>query len=272
MASPQLEQLLGPSQWPLALVRLGKDFSFDLGLVLLLGFLSYFWFLRQPDAFLRRLFLVVPMVLIVLSSMFGMPEYWAKSILQKSDQLPREVCQGELSALVVLGGGLAGPDDLAVSSQSRVRHAVRWLNRLPQLQRERLPIILSAGPTLEGSSRSEASLMRELFQGLTHASSGYLLRIQLEERSLNTHDNAVGVAALLQERGQGQAIALVTSQLHMFRSFQTFRAVGFRVCPVASPAIEQNSEGFLNFRNGDRTVRVLNEYIGLVGYRFKGWL
>jgi uncharacterized SAM-binding protein YcdF (DUF218 family) len=246
-----------------------KDFSFDLGAVLLLMLCLQLVF-RKEFGRLRRLLFLLPVVLLLLTAMRGMPEFWAKPLFRHGAQLPIDVCQESLSALVVLGGGLAGPDDLAISTQSRVRAAARWLATLPVEQQSRLKIILSAGPTLEGSRRPESVLMKEAFFAWRPKSQADM--VMSEEQSLNTHDNATRVAALLNESGQGQAIALVTSGLHMPRSFATFQAVGFRICPVASPSVELSSEGFVNFRNGDRTVRVFNEYAGLLGYQLMGWL
>ncbi|MFZ9520300.1 MAG: YdcF family protein [Silvanigrellaceae bacterium] len=268
MASPIPGPTLIPSEWPLQWVRLAKDFGFDLGAVALLSLLLQ-WFVRSLPVS-RQILLLLPVLLVIFTSTKGMPEFWAKPILARSERLPLEACRNPFSALVVLGGGLAGPDDLAISSQSRVRHAARWMSVLPGARRDGLKIVMSAGPTLEGSTRPEADLMKEAFVAWRHDIAPE--RVLVEDKSLNTRDNATRVAALLGEKGQGQTVALVTSWLHMSRAVGAFRTVGFTVCPVPSPAVEHTSEGFLNFRNGDRTVRVFNEYVGIVGYRLAGWL
>jgi uncharacterized SAM-binding protein YcdF (DUF218 family) len=212
--------------------------------------------------------LALPLLLVVLTSTRKMPELWAIPIIEKTGRLSQEACRSDFAAVVVLGGGLAGPEDLAISSQSRVRHAARWLSVLSPQKREKLKVILSAGPTLQGSQIPEAALMKEAFTAWRQDFP--VSNIMVEDKSLNTHDNATGVARMLGEKGQ--TVALVTSWLHMPRAFASFRAQGMKVCPVPSPAVDHTSEGFLNFRNGDRTVRVLNEYAGLLGYRLMGWL
>jgi len=266
MASPVSEQFSQTSGWPLHWVRFVKDFSFDLGLIVVLG-LVILWFSRSLPR--RNLILLAfPTLLILLSSARGMPEFWAYPVLERTGRLSQEACRKDFAALVVLGGGLAGPEDLAISSQSRVRHATRWMSVLPPEKRGTLKVILSAGPTLQGSTVPESALMKEAFLAWRRDISE--ANIVVEDKSLNTHDNATGVGALLGERGK--TIALVTSWLHMPRAVGAFRAAGMNVCPVPSPAVEHTSEGFLNFRNGDRTVRVLNEYAGIVGYRLMGWL
>jgi uncharacterized SAM-binding protein YcdF (DUF218 family) len=267
MASPVPDQLTQTSSWPLQGVRFVKDFSFDLGALALLGVVLLVWFGRELSR-RTKLILAVPFLLLALTSARGMPEFWAMPILEKTTRLTQEACRKDFAALVVLGGGLAGPEDLAISSQSRVRHAARWLSVLPPGKREKLKVILSAGPTLQGSQIPEAALMKEAFMAWRRDIPES--NIVVEDKSLNTHDNATGVAGVLGE--QGQTVALVTSWLHMPRAFASFRAQGMNVCPVPSPSVDHTSEGFLNFRNGDRTVRVLNEYAGLLGYRLMGWL
>jgi uncharacterized SAM-binding protein YcdF (DUF218 family) len=267
MASPVPEPLSQTSEWPLQWVRFAKDFSFDLGALAVLGVVVALWFGRRLPR-VQRGVLTVPFLLVGLTSSRGMPEFWAIPILDKTARLSQEACRKDFAALVVLGGGLAGPEDLAISSQSRVRHAARWISVLAPEKREKLKVILSAGPTLHGSQVPEAALMKESFAAWRRDFPEN--NIIVEDKSLNTRDNATGVARVLGEKGQ--TVALVTSWLHMPRAIASFRAQGMNVCPVPSPSVDHTSEGFLNFRNGDRTVRVLNEYAGLLGYRLMGWL
>jgi uncharacterized SAM-binding protein YcdF (DUF218 family) len=268
MASPFLESLSGTSSWPLQWVRLLKDFSFDLGCVAVLGLIVQ-WFVPGLLRW-QRFVLLVPVIIIVLAGAYGMPEFWAKPIIWKAEQLSQEGCRGAPSTLVVLGGGMAGAEDLAVSTVSRVRHAARWMSVLTPEQRSFIQVVLSGGPSLPGVSRAESELMKEAFRAWRPEVPES--NIVIETASLNTHDNGIKVVALLGEKSSRQAVALVTSWLHMPRALGVFRGLGVNACPVPSPAIEHSSEGFLNFRNGERTVRVLNEYAGFIGYRFMGWL
>lgn len=273
MASPGFDAITGGSSWPLQGVRLVKDFTLDLGLMVILGLLVQ-WVIPQPSR-RQRVVLALPFVLLALAGTRGLPEFWAKPLMWKSEQLSQEACREAPGVLVVLGGGLAGTDDLAVSTVSRVRHAARWTSVLLPEQRRALKVYLSGGPSLPGVQRPEAELMKEAFRAWRPDVTDENLIPEVE--SLNTRDNATRVAALLKRdfpNGDQQylSVALVTSWLHMPRALGAFRSAGIKVCPVPSPAIDHSSEGFLNFRNGERTVRVLNEYAGFVGYRMMGWL
>jgi uncharacterized SAM-binding protein YcdF (DUF218 family) len=137
-------------------------------------------------------------------------------------------------------------------------------------ERRALKVVLSGGPSLPGVERTESELMKESFRAWRPEVPEE--NIVIESRSLNTRDNATKVALLLEETGLKGELALVSSWLHMPRAVGAFRAAGMSPCPVPSPGVEYSSEGFLNFRNAERTVRVLNEYAGFIGYRAMGWV
>jgi uncharacterized SAM-binding protein YcdF (DUF218 family) len=247
-----------------------KDFSFDLGLVVVLC-LIFQWFLKGASRRVRILALLPPTFLFLAGARY-LPELWAYPILSVTRTLAQDACAREPALLVVLGGGMAGPDDLAVSTVSRVRHAAHWMSVLNAAQKSRLKVVFSGGPSLAGVRRPESELMIESFRAWRPEISEE--NLIAESESLNTRDNAVQVAKLFSplSKQEQEGIALVTSELHMPRAVGAFRSVGLSVCPVPSAGVEVSSEGFLNFRNGERTVRVLNEYAGLLGYGVAGWL
>lgn len=126
-------------------------------------------------------------------------------------------------AVVILGGGLySGLADEAGASVNaytleRVRHGAR-VARLT-----RLPIAVSGGAVWGGPS--EASLM-----SLALREYGLTPRWE-EDRSRDTHDNAVFTSRMLLPQGMHR-IVLVTHAFHMARSAEEFRAAGFEVLPA----------------------------------------
>jgi uncharacterized SAM-binding protein YcdF (DUF218 family) len=89
---------------------------------------------------------------------------------------------------------------------------------------------------------------------------------------LNTHDEALAVEALFNERGW-KRVLLVTSPTHTRRAAATFETLGLDV--IAVPAIETrfNLEA-LEFP-GDRREAFSNlahEWVGLFVYRQRGWI
>ena len=137
-------------------------------------------------------------------------------------QLPRA------GAIVVLGGGLSParpgyPWPGMSAAADRLWHAARLFRagKAPLL-------LLSGGTPPESGVASEASAMRQLLQEWGIPASAMLL----EERSLNTRQNAAYSAELLRQRGVRQVL-LVTSALHMPRALRDFQTAGLTVIPAA---------------------------------------
>jgi uncharacterized SAM-binding protein YcdF (DUF218 family) len=103
--------------------------------------------------------------------------------------------------------------------------------------------------------------------------------------SLNTHENAVNVKKIIQQRGI-RRILLVTSAMHMPRSLRIFQRQGIDAIPaptdflVSQQEIEEPNSSpqaiILSLMPDtdrlDRTTRAIKEYIGMVVYRLRGWL
>ena len=96
-------------------------------------------------------------------------------------------------------------------------------------------------------------------------------RIELEDKSRNTWENAAFTKALVQPKA-GERWLLVTTAWHMPRAIGCFRAVGF---PVEAWPVDYRLGPRFSFEDDFITgIRQLNfivrEYIGLVGYAFTG--
>ena len=132
-------------------------------------------------------------------------------------------------ALVVLGGGIEVPQQAGAqpnlgAAADRMWHAARLYKA------GKAPVVvLSGGLAFEDGLMSEAASMRAFMHDLGVPDSAMVL----EERSVNTRQNAHYTAALLRERGISQ-IVLVTSALHMRRSALLFEAQGLKVTPAAT--------------------------------------
>jgi len=129
-------------------------------------------------------------------------------------------------AIVVLGGGMRraapeyGGDTLNCLSLERVRYGARIAERTG------LPMLVSGGYGFEGSS--EAVIMREVLEREFKISVRWI-----EDRSRNTHENAVLSARAL--RGSGvQRIILVSHAVDIHRARSEFEKAGFEVIPAAT--------------------------------------
>ncbi len=179
----------------------------------------------------------------------------------------------EVDCVVVLGGtldlGRSGPERLEFDdSADRFFEGVLLARRFPQAL-----LILSGGTAdLRGRGRREAPLLRDYAIRLGVEPS----RIRIDDRSRNTHENAVETARLLAAEHR-QAVVLITSAFHMRRSLGCFRRVGLTPTPDAvdfqggsvGPSLAGLVPGPDNLVRATMAVR---EYIGLVAYRLKGYV
>lgn len=148
--------------------------------------------------------------------------------IMESSYLPVPMAELPLAqAIVVLGGGIevpqSGRPDLNQAAD-RMWHAARLYKagKAPVL-------ILSGGLAFAEGTISEAASMQTFLSDLGVPDAAMLL----EERSVNTRENAQYTAKLMREKGM-QSLLLVTSALHMPRSARLFEAQGLKVLPAAT--------------------------------------
>ncbi|MDG0792506.1 YdcF family protein [Cohnella ginsengisoli] len=173
--------------------------------------------------------------------------------------------------IVVLGGGatrgtpdLGGEGNLSGGAANRLLTAVR-LHRTTGL-----PILFSGGQVFSDSG-NEADIARRQLIELGVADSDILV----ENRSLNTEQNAVYTAALLRASGLTHPI-LVTSAFHMPRAVREFRLADVEAEPF--PTDYLSSRGRFSFYPGllapgssaaATTGTALKEYLGLLALKLR---
>jgi uncharacterized SAM-binding protein YcdF (DUF218 family) len=189
--------------------------------------------------------------------------------LENRYPVPAVADVGRHVGVIVLGGAISHPDVFAVREQVPLNEAAERMTVPVGLVRQQptLELVFSGGEgrLTMATGVTEAALAREFYrqQGLD------MTKVQLEERSRNTRENALQVAALLGKRCQ-EPWLLVTSAWHMPRAMAEFEAVGCKVTPYP-----------VDFRTGDSTPlteyaiahsllqwqTALHEWVGLWAYR-----
>ena len=106
------------------------------------------------------------------------------------------------------------------------QQADRLVHAVALYKAGKAPVILVTGGSAQGD-RSEAQVMRDILE-VMGVPRGVIL---MEERSRNTHDNAVYSTELLQQR-ELRRILLVTSAFHMRRALALFEGRGLEVIPA----------------------------------------
>lgn len=192
-------------------------------------------------------------------------------VSQQADIYPRA------QAIVVLGGGVTGTGrgdrrDFPGPSFDRLYMGYRLY------QAGRAPVFVVSGGGIAwrkkdgavSESVSMAPLLRQL--GVPD------IAIIRESSSRNTRENAVYTKKLLQKRNIQGPVLLVTSASHMTRSQACFEKVGLTVipCPADFRVDPYKRTTLLDFlphaQALEKTTTALHEYVGMVYYRFRGWI
>ncbi|MGD1939483.1 MAG: YdcF family protein [Cyanophyceae cyanobacterium] len=188
-------------------------------------------------------------------------------------------------AIVVLGGGIKAPlyprqqMDLAEEGDRVLYGARLW-------KAGKAPMVVMTGGRIQwrgtGNSKAgEAGDMAELAAALGVPAD----KIVMETASLNTRQNAIYTAQVL-DGMDVKRILLVTSAMHMPRSWAIFKRAGFE--PIAAPtdflitdadnAERGNTAAAIALNlmpdadNLRGLTRALKEYVGTLVYWIRGWL
>lgn len=193
-----------------------------------------------------------------------------------SDTLERQFPPREISAIapadaiVLLGGAMRGDTQMGTLVDLNQR-ADRLVHAVALFKAGKAPVILLTGGGVDGA-RTEAEQMKELLEVMGVPGD----RVLLENKSRNTHDNAVYSAQLLRAE-RLERILLVTSAYHMRRSLALFQAQGLDVVPAPTDyqrlVPEQVLPGWLpSVGNLYQSTDALHELVGYQVYRWQGWL
>jgi uncharacterized SAM-binding protein YcdF (DUF218 family) len=176
----------------------------------------------------------------------------------------------EADAIVVLGANHYASNlsvregEAGFATRLRTAHAA-WLFR----NWRSLPIVASGGTGAPGDPRlADLMRMQLLASGVPDG------MISVENRSADTHQNAVETARLLLPKGV-RRIALVTEAYHMPRAERSFRKQGFEIVRAACCYRTLEERTLADFLLPQEwAIRVssqtLHEVAGLVWYKLRG--
>jgi uncharacterized SAM-binding protein YcdF (DUF218 family) len=220
----------------------------------------------------RRMGLGLALLCVGLLGVAGLTPVSRRLVLPLEERFPAFVDDGRpIAAIIVLGGPVEQRISLARGQLSLNESGDRIL-ALAALARARpdTPVLFAGGSAaLLADEPSEAGTLLRFAGGLGLPEG----RIRVEERSRNTHENALFSRDILQPR-PGDRYLLVTSAFHMPRSVGLFRKAGFDV--TAFP-VDYRTEGpddwdaFIRASDGLRlTDLAVREWIGLAAARLFG--
>jgi uncharacterized SAM-binding protein YcdF (DUF218 family) len=227
---------------------------------------------RRRETRLRLFWVTAPLVALTLISIPAVA-YLAVGSLEWQYE-PADPVPDARTAVVVLAGYVRDDDgrsapELGTDTFYRCMHAFNIYEKAPECR-----ILVSGGQSDRASPRSPrmANVMRDflLDQGVK---PGDLL---VENRSHNTHENALESAKILREKDL-RRIILVTDAKHMVRALRCFRKTGLDVIPApcnyASKNFQNRWEDFVPSPTGAAKFQeAFHEWLGLVYYWARGWI
>lgn len=244
---------------------------YPLGLSLLLGFTGLLlWTLRRRQ--LAVLFLTLALGWLTLWSLPPVARMLQASLEQYYPAVAIE--QIPVAEVIVVFGGVMEAGDASypypglTNTADRAWHAARLYHagKAPR-------ILLSGG--LSSSRRdglTEAELMRLFLRDLGIPDEAMIL----ETQSTNTRENALYCATILRDAGWSSAI-LVTSAMHMPRSWRSFKQAGIEAIPVGTDYQTQETKQTLarwlpSAGSLGKSTDAIHEWIGIAVYQWRGWL
>jgi len=184
---------------------------------------------------------------------------------------PSPEALGTLDVVAVLGGGVRPSDSFRPEAELTVHSYPRFYRGVQVFRQTNAGLLAFCSGVGRAGGESEAETMKTLALRLGVPAE----RILAETQSQNTFENVANLARML-PAGQERRIGLVTSAIHMWRSY--------RVCAQQFPhdtivpipayyAYEPTGwrvESFLpSAGNIERSTMALHEWIGLVWYSLR---
>jgi len=192
---------------------------------------------------MRSLLVAIGMILILVT-FTPVLRWWAGGLAGRWGD-------GKGKILIVLGGDLTNPEILGLTSYWRSVYAIFcWREGHYQ--------------TLVLSGHDLAGPMRDFVvaYGIPRES------IMIEDRSLDTHQNALFTAELL--RNDPRQKVLLTSDYHMFRASRAFRKAGLDVSPLPFPDAGKRANTLLE--RWSVFCLLVTETTRIAYYGMHGWI
>jgi uncharacterized SAM-binding protein YcdF (DUF218 family) len=228
---------------------------------------------RRPRA--MRLFCLTALALLLV---FASPSV-ADALMRSLEDVYPDVgieAAPKAEALVVLGGAVHIPN--SVHTRSALTDPSDRVLRTARLYRAgKAPLVLCSGGNNPVTSRPDRPPEARIIQRLLEEWGVPAEAILVEDRSVNTRENALFSFAMLRSKNI-RHILLITSATHMPRALSTFKKVGFEVSPA--PADFRTGWGepepIARWIPGADSLALsdlaLKEWLGRFIYRIRGWV
>jgi len=249
------------------------EYLFSSGGFALLSSCAVLWMIARPRSRAARRTVIAIVLAYGFASIRVVPWALSRPLVRDFHEFRRADVRGRTAAIVLLGSASftvhQRHQKIAVIDRGG---AARVLEAAHVFRQFESSWIISSGGAAPGFDLEPNSVtMRDALIKLGVPPD----RIVLESTSMNTHDEAVLVAPMI-EQLRPDCVVLVTTDIHMRRARAAFRAAGLDVVPAISPDPLHSESRFRSFvptTDGLRFTRdVAHEYAGLIEYAARGWV
>ncbi len=273
------------STWNLELKNYLKDFSYDAGLPIIILIICCILLWLCIGKKITKILVTFSTFLIVIFCFKKTPEIISKPLLFENNKneklvkvdnliIPQKLpaCVQAAKAIIVLGAGVYQENLPGINTQLRLLGLSQLFKKMDknELIKLQMPIVFTGGYTNKNVHQSEANAMK-IFLNYFYTKKNEL-NIITENESKNTYQNSAFCHELFEKYKIEKKVVLITNDFHMFRAKRTFEKQGFQVCPLSILSYETEGSGVFNFSNALSSVSLMNEYVGIIGYVWKGWL
>jgi len=217
----------------------------------------------------RLLWLTIPFILLALFCTPAMAFLAARMFERHYPPLPERPDHAE--AIVVLSGGVCPPNKNQKQSRPSYRTLLRCL-RAAELYRQGIPcpVVVSGGKVdLSRPGKPDAHIMRDFLIQMGIMETDLIV----EDRSMDTYENAVESRRLLEHRGIDN-IVLVTDAIHLYRAGLCFSKLGLTVTPAGCNYLASEFQIHLfqflpRIEGAGKNQVVFHEVLGLIWFWFR---
>ena len=248
-------------------------FLFSTGGVVVSLLVGAVWLFIKPTSRAARLFLLLVAVGYAAVSTYPVPHAMERWLASPYHPLTRADVPPGRSAVVLLGSGSFRRENWSGEQMSVLDPAglERTLETARVYRLLHADTVISSGGLIEPDEPNDPSgeVMKDTLVRLGVPPD----RVLVEEKSSNTREEAVLVAAMLRSLDVNHVI-LVTSATHMRRAAGMFRAAGVEVIPaIAHDRVYTGAAiNLMPSETGLRTAAlVVHELVGISYYWLRGW-
>lgn len=226
-------------------------------------------FIKTPK--LKKRLRLSSLAIFILFSNFGLFQFVC-SQWENLYSIPKLDTEQEYNIVVLGGYSSIDEDSRQISFGFGAGRIIQALP-LAKLNPKNKLILSGGGANIYFDETPESDYMAPFIQSIGFDST----QVRIENKSRNTHENALYCAQLLNATGEN-SIVLVTSSFHMLRAKACFEKQGLKVLPYPTnplrslTTLKPTDYFFPSLHALNMWPILIKEWVGIIAYKLKGYI